>query len=70
MTRPFTPEAPEPLLLVSLRPCPPPITASFGTSTQLGMERVVLVEAHSRILYFCRLTDYRGRPREREDQAP
>jgi hypothetical protein len=60
MTRPFTADAPEPILFVSLRRCPPRFAKSFGSFTHLGMERVKLVEAKSRVLHFCRLADYKG----------
>jgi hypothetical protein len=60
MTRPFTAESPEPVLYVSLRRCPANFAKSFGVFTHLGMQRVRLVEAKSRMLHFCRLADYKG----------
>jgi 4-amino-4-deoxy-L-arabinose transferase-like glycosyltransferase len=60
MTRPFTAAAPEPVLFVSLRRCPESFSQSFGTVTPLGSEQVKLVQQRSRVLYFCRLADYRG----------
>ena len=62
MTRPFTAESPEPALFVSLRRCPANFAKSFGVFTHLGMQRVRLVEAKSRMLHFCRLADYKGLP--------
>jgi hypothetical protein len=62
MTRPFTADAPKPVLLVSLGSCPPPITFAFGKFTDLGIERVPLVESRPRVLHFCRLADYKGTP--------
>jgi len=62
MTRPFTSASPEPVLFVSLKPCPPYLTKSFGEFARLGQQRVKLVEAKSRTLHFCRLADYTGQP--------
>jgi len=62
MTRPFTAAAPEPVLFVSLRPCPASFAKSFGEFTQLGMQPVKLVKAKSRALHFCRLADYKEAP--------
>ncbi|MEX1060212.1 MAG: glycosyltransferase family 39 protein [Methyloceanibacter sp.] len=62
LTRPFTAASPEPVLFVSLRRCPGNFAKSFGVFTHLGMERVRLVEAKSRMLHFCRLADYKGQP--------
>jgi 4-amino-4-deoxy-L-arabinose transferase-like glycosyltransferase len=59
MTRPFTSASPEPVLLVSLDPCPAHLTKSFGQYTSLGEWRVRLVKAKWRSLHFCRLADYR-----------
>ena len=61
LTRPFTGDAAEPILYVSLKPCPVKLTKLFGTSESLGIERVMLVEKESRTLHFCRLADYRGK---------
>jgi hypothetical protein len=58
MTRRFTAATPEPVLYVSLKECPADVTKSFETVRQLGMQRVVLVKERSRMLHFCRLTDY------------
>ena len=69
MTRPFTAASPEPILFVSLRRCPANFTKSFGVFTHLGMQRVRLVEAKSRMLHFCRLADYKGPP-ARAPNAP
>jgi hypothetical protein len=60
MTRPFTADAPEPILFVSLKRCPPRFMQSFGSFEHLGVERVKLVEAKWRVLHFCRLADYKG----------
>jgi 4-amino-4-deoxy-L-arabinose transferase-like glycosyltransferase len=62
MTRPFTAASPEPVLFVSLKPCPAYFTKSFGEFVRLGQQRVRLVEAKSRTLHFCRLAHYRGQP--------
>ncbi|MCJ7528676.1 MAG: glycosyltransferase family 39 protein [Methyloceanibacter sp.] len=62
MTRPFTAASPEPVLYVSLEPCPSNLADSFGAFTRLGEQRVVLVEAKSRTLHFCRLADYKKKP--------
>ena len=59
MTRPFT-ASPEPVLYVSLKPCPASLAKAFGQITDLGIERVTLVAAKSRELHFCRLADYKG----------
>jgi 4-amino-4-deoxy-L-arabinose transferase-like glycosyltransferase len=61
LTRPFTGDAPEPILYVSLKRCPLKLTKLFGTPEPLGIERVTLVEKESRALHFCRLADYRGK---------
>ena len=61
MTRPFTAAAPEPILYISLRACPPSFAKSFGSVTPLGTEQVKLVDKVSRVLNFCRMADYRGR---------
>ena len=61
MTRPFTGDAPEPILYVSLKPCPLKLhEAVRDFRHRLGIERVTLVEKKSRALHFCRLADYRG----------
>ena len=69
MTRPFTAASPEPVLYVSLKRCPERLAKSFDSFTHLGIERVRLVEAKSRLLHFCRLADYKG-PRARAPNAP
>ena len=60
MTRPFTASTPEPVLFVSLRRCPSAITDAFTDFKFLGIERVSLVQAQARNLYFCRLAGYKG----------
>ena len=60
MTRPFTAASPEPVLYVSLKPCPASLAKAFGQITYLSIERVTLVAAKSRELHFCRLADYKG----------
>ena len=60
MTRPFTAETPEPILYVSLKPCPSTFAGLFGTFEYLGVEQVTLVKNELRVLHFCRLADYRG----------
>jgi len=67
MTRPFTAASPEPILFVSLRRCPAKFAKSFGVFTHLGMQRMRLVEAKSRMLHFCRLADYKGPPARAPD---
>jgi 4-amino-4-deoxy-L-arabinose transferase-like glycosyltransferase len=62
MTRPFTQGAPEPILYVSLKPCPPQFETLFGSFQELGTERIVLVKTKSRTLNFCSLADYKGPP--------
>jgi hypothetical protein len=62
MTRPFTAASPQPVLFVSLTGCPTKLAKSFGEFTRLGMQSVTLVKAKTRMLHFCRLTDYKGRP--------
>ena len=42
MTRPFTTASPEPVLYVSLKPCPASLAKAFGQITDLGIERVTL----------------------------
>lgn len=51
MTRPFRADAPEPVLFVSLRPCPKPITKAFGEVTVFPPVRVSLVKDEARTLY-------------------
>jgi hypothetical protein len=58
MTRPFTSASPEPVLFVSLNPCPVPVKKSFGELSSLGEQRVRLVKSKWRTLHFCRLADY------------
>jgi 4-amino-4-deoxy-L-arabinose transferase-like glycosyltransferase len=60
MTRPLTAATPEPILFVSLRPCPTTILDAFDTSESLGVERVDLVKAQARDVYFCKLSGYKG----------
>ena len=60
MTRPFTPGTPEPILFVSLRPCPESVTRSFGDVTAFPPVRVRLVQDEARMVYTCRLAGYKG----------
>jgi hypothetical protein len=69
MTRPFTAASPEPVLYVSLARCPENLAKSFGAFTRLGMQRVRLVETKSRMLHFCRLADFKGRPLDAPEAA-
>lgn len=62
MTRPFSAASPEPVLYVSLKPCPEDLAKSFGAITPLGTQSVRLVQEKSRVLHFCRLGDYKGGP--------
>jgi hypothetical protein len=64
MTRPFTSASPEPFLYVSLNACPDYLAKSFGTLVDLGVQRVLLVEAKWRTLHFCRLANYKRGPSE------
>ena len=60
MTRPFTAQTPEPILLVSLRGCPDAITRRFDDVTPLPSEDVLLISDQRRRVHFCRLAGYRG----------
>jgi hypothetical protein len=64
MTRPFTPGTSEPILFVSLRPCPESVTRSFGDVTAFPPLRVKLVRDEARMVYACRLAGYKGAPTE------
>ena len=61
MTRAYSKGAPEPVLFVSLKRCPASLKDSFGEVTPLGVESELLVETKTRMLHFCRLSDYKGR---------
>jgi len=58
MTRPFTAGVSEPVLFVSLRPCPKALTQAFAAVTPLPAVRVTLVEDEVRTLYMCRLAGF------------
>jgi 4-amino-4-deoxy-L-arabinose transferase-like glycosyltransferase len=58
LTRPFTAKTPEPVLFVSLKPCPNNVLQSFADATHLGEKHVPLVKAKERVVYFCRLAGY------------
>ena len=60
MTRPFEEGAPEPLLLVSLKPCPSSVTRFFAEVTAFTPVRVPLVKEQARTVYTCRLSGYNG----------
>jgi 4-amino-4-deoxy-L-arabinose transferase-like glycosyltransferase len=60
LTRPFTAASAEPVLFVSLKPCPSEFVRYFAESTPLGTERVPLVRTKVRELHFCRLAGYKG----------
>jgi 4-amino-4-deoxy-L-arabinose transferase-like glycosyltransferase len=60
MTRPLSAATPEPILFVSLRPCPTAILGAFDKSELLGVERVGLVKAQARNVHFCKLSGYKG----------
>ena len=60
MTRPFTASTPEPILFVSLRPCPTTIAGAFANFKPIGKESVGLVQTLTRDVYFCRLAGYKG----------
>jgi 4-amino-4-deoxy-L-arabinose transferase-like glycosyltransferase len=62
MTRPYTPAVPEPILYISLKPCPPRFEKLFGSFQPLGEEKITLVKTRSRTLHFCSLADYKGPP--------
>lgn len=61
MTRAYGAGAPEPVLFVSLKRCPPNLNESFGEVTPLGTESELLTETKTRMLYFCRVAGFRGR---------
>ncbi|HZP08692.1 ArnT family glycosyltransferase [Methyloceanibacter sp.] len=61
MTRAYGAGAPEPVLFVSLRSCPPrSLTQAFAETTELGATTVPLVKDKARVLHFCRLAGYKG----------
>jgi hypothetical protein len=60
MTRPFSATTPEPILYVSLRPCPAKVTDQFATVRELPVATVPLVAKKTRLVNFCRLSGYRG----------
>ena len=62
MTRPFTAASPEPVLFVSLSRCPNNFAQSFSSFAPLGTEQVRIVHEKWRVLHFCRLAGYLGRP--------
>lgn len=58
MTRPFGASTPEPILYVSLTPCPPRVTGAFADVTAFPAKRVPLVQNEARLVYTCRLTGF------------
>jgi len=58
MTRPFTAEAPEPVLFVSQRPCPASFSQNFSTVEVFAPVHVPLIEDETRALYMCRLEGF------------
>jgi 4-amino-4-deoxy-L-arabinose transferase-like glycosyltransferase len=62
MTRPFTASTPEPILFVSLKPCRGLIPQAFSDVTEYDPVRVPLIKDDARIVHFCRLAGYKGRP--------
>ncbi len=60
MTRPFGPSTPEPILYVSLKPCPPRVTGAFAEVKAFPAKRVPLVQNEVRLVYACRLTGFEG----------
>lgn len=61
MTRAYGAGAPEPVLLVSLRPCPSrSLAQGFAVVSELGAATVPLVKDRARVLHFCRLAGYKG----------
>ena len=60
MTRPFGPEAPEPVLFVSLKPCPEGITDAFREVSVFPATRVPLVKDEARTVYMCRLEGFKN----------
>jgi 4-amino-4-deoxy-L-arabinose transferase-like glycosyltransferase len=58
MTRPFGASTPEPILYVSLKPCPPRVTDSFAEVKESPAARVRLVKNESRLVYTCRLSGF------------
>jgi 4-amino-4-deoxy-L-arabinose transferase-like glycosyltransferase len=61
MTRPFTVDVPGPVLFVSLRACPKPITQAFGEVIVFPPVRVNLVKDEARTLHMCRLARFTGK---------
>ncbi len=59
MTRPFVEQAPEPVLFVTRKACPPKVGGAFGSFTELGTVSVPIVKDRERVLYFCRLAGYK-----------
>jgi hypothetical protein len=60
MTRAYGSGAPEPVLFISLKPCPQRLGQSFVEVTDLGAVDVPIVKAKTRVLHFCRLAGYKG----------
>ncbi len=60
MTRPYGPDTPEPILYVSLKPCPPRVTGAFAEVEAFPAKRVPLVQNEVRLVYACRLTGFEG----------
>jgi len=60
MTRPFTASAPEPVLLLSLAPCPPRIAGLFTDVQPVGIEGVPHIKKPWPNVYLCRLAGYKG----------
>ncbi|WP_244501032.1 hypothetical protein [Methyloceanibacter marginalis] len=58
MTRPFGASTREPILYVSLTPCPPRVTGAFANVTAFPAKRVPLVQNEARLVYTCRLTGF------------
>jgi hypothetical protein len=59
-TRPFGPSTPEPILYVSLTPCPLRVTGALAEVEAFPVKRVPLVQNEARLVYTCRLTGFEG----------
>jgi 4-amino-4-deoxy-L-arabinose transferase-like glycosyltransferase len=67
MTRPFGPSTPEPILFVSMKPCPRNVTRAFDDVTAFPVSRVPLVKDEARLVYACRLSGFTGTRDEQTD---
>jgi hypothetical protein len=54
MTRPSAGGAKEPVLFVSLKPCPCRLRSAFASFIDLGTALTPIIKDRQRVLYFCR----------------